>query len=233
MAHRIGIVGAGQLGAYLCRAARALGDRTHVIAQSAADPAAALADALTIADLSDSDAIAAMARQVDVVTFELEDVPVETLQAVADGMGASGYRIGPTVDSMLLLQNKAHQKQWLKDRGFPTADFVSLSADASCEAAIETLGLPLVVKAARGGYDGLGVCVAEDPVSARQFDGISRIAEAYVHDKRELAVIVARNWKGETAVYPVCEAEFNGQGNVLSNVVFPARISEAIRPRSS
>ena len=116
----VGIIGAGQLAAFMCQAARRLGDETTVLARDADDVAIAQADHAIIGDPADPDLVASLATGVDVITFDYEDIPADTLKRLSDQAECS---VLPLPKTLMLLQNKAQQKRWLLQNGYPTAPF--------------------------------------------------------------------------------------------------------------
>ncbi len=221
----LGILGAGQLGAYLCRAARPLNIETTVFAERANETAVPLADHVIYGDIEINDALKQFISQCDVVTFEKEDISVEALNYLAEAVQAGKLTVAPNVNTLLLLQNKAKQKTWLVEKGFPTAPFIIPANTQSFSDIQKHVGLPFVLKTQRGGYDGLGVKVVRTEADAKPFAEVPTIAEVFIEHKRELAVLVARNVKGESVVYPTMEMFFNEKGNVLRHILSPANIS--------
>ena len=223
----LGILGAGQLGAYLARAARTLQIDSTVLMARPDDVAAEAATHTVMTTADPCEAVTAMAHACDVLTFEKEDVPVVVLEALRTLEAAGVTRVVPSVDVLLRLQNKALQKRWLTQHGFPTARFLELEDPAVGTVARDTLGEPYVLKTQRGGYDGLGVKIVREPQHALVFAGVPSIAEAFVAEKRELAVLVARGNDGVCSVYPVAEMVFDDVGNVLRHVLAPAPVPPA------
>ncbi len=224
----LAVLGAGQLGAYLCRAARDLGVRTTLLAQKPSDTAVPLADDVVYGNLEANASLQQVIDACDVVTFELEDIPVASLELLASCEAAGQIKVAPSVDVMLLIQNKAKQKRWLVDHGFATAPFIVPQPDQSVADIEQEVGTPFVLKTQRGGYDGLGVKVVRTAADAAPFDGIPTIAEKFVEPRREFAVLAVRDWQGQTVVYPCVEMFFNAKGNVLRHVVSPANVADKV-----
>ena len=95
------------------------------------------------------------------------------------------------------------------------------------------VSLPFVWKSAQFGYDGQGVKIVRNSADLEQLPNVECIAENLVDFKNELAVIVARNAKGETTTYPVVEMEFHPEANQVEYVICPARISEAVSEKAT
>ena len=223
----IGILGAGQLGAYLCRAARQLGLRSSVLASRPDDMAVPLADHVLYGALDDVAQVGRLLDSCDVVTFEREDVPVPVLDLISERVESGRLRVAPGVDTLRLIQNKADQKAWLVDRGIPTAPFLRFDGglDDRCDI---PFGARYVVKRQRGGYDGLGVAVVKDGIVPQAMADAPCIVEQWVEHEQEIAVLAARNAAGEVAVYPVFAMDFDARGNVLRQVVCPAGLDDRL-----
>ena len=225
MAQRIGILGAGQLGGYLCSAAAALNLTTTVLANNANEMAVSLADdALFETDDAVADALE-LASRCDYITFEKEDVAPEVLNALRKQELAGSIHIAPSVDTMLLLQNKALQKRWLCDKGLPTAEYIEVETNATTADLRKRMGSPFVVKSERGGYDGLGVRVINDDDPIENLGTVPSIAERYIDDRREIAVLVVRTEQADTIAYPAVEMVFDPEGNLLRTILAPATLS--------
>lgn len=225
MAQRIGIFGAGQLGGFLCEAARTLGFETTVLANDPSEMAVALADE-TFFETDDPEADArALADRCDFITFEKEDIPPAVLNLLREQELEGNVSISPSVDTMLLLQNKALQKRWLVEHELPTAEFIEIPPSATTSELRERVGSPFVVKTERGGYDGLGVRVIRDDSTVEKLGEIPSIAERYIGERREFAVLVVRATHGETLAYPAVEMVFDPEGNLLRTIMAPANLS--------
>jgi len=228
LAQRIGILGAGQLGGYLCNAARALNFETTVLANNQSEMAAALADD-TLFETDDpiADALA-LAKSCDFITFEKEDIPPAVLNVLREQELAGSTQIAPSVETMLLLQNKALQKRWLCEKALPTAEYIEIETAATTDELRARMGSPFVVKSERGGYDGLGVRVIKDDDPIEGLGAIPSIAERYIDDRRELAVLVVRTNSAETIAYPAVEMVFDPVGNLLRTILAPAPLESEL-----
>jgi len=230
---RIGIMGGGQLGLYLCKAARRLGMTTSVLTPFADCPAAAAADNLLVGGLDNPAAAARLADAVDVVTFEIESVAPAVLEHLATRSHADTPRVAPSPQIMLLLQNKSLQKRWLTRNGFATADYQLLPAGApDGQALMARFGLPLVQKASFGGYDGRGVQIIRTTEQLERLWPGPGLIEAFVPHAEEIAVLSARGHDGSIVSYPPAALHFDPAGNVLATVLAPAPVSEAINRKA-
>ena len=231
MTKRIGIIGAGQLGAYLCQAARGLGMTTTVLTPDAGAPAITEADSVIVAAYDDEAAIRQLCDTVDRVTFEFEDVPESTLSLLESLKENSVVEVFPHPATLRLIKNKAVQKQWLQDKGFPTSKFVVCDETPDFAAIAAQLGLPFVQKVQTGGFDGRGVQVLTK-ASAQSIWPTPSLAEVFVEYERELSVLVARNVSGDVAVYPLVEQQFSTQAFVLQMAFSPAEITADVEQRA-
>ncbi|MFV2011994.1 MULTISPECIES: 5-(carboxyamino)imidazole ribonucleotide synthase [unclassified Micromonospora] len=207
----VGMVGGGQLARMTHQAAIALGQSLRVLARTPEDGAALVAADVQYGEHTDLAALRTFAKGCDVVTFDHEHVPGEHIRALA----ADGVRIHPGADALRCAQDKAVMRQRLTELGAPVPRWRRIgSVDELAEFGTE-VGWPVVVKTARGGYDGRGVWLLDtpdelvaaglDPAGPSADPAVELIAEERVKLVRELAVQVARSPFGQLAVYPVAE----------------------------
>jgi 5-(carboxyamino)imidazole ribonucleotide synthase len=204
----VGMVGAGQLARMTHQAAIALGQSLRILADSAGDGAALVASDVVVGDYRNLDDLRAFAVGCEVVTWDHEHVPNEHVAALA----AEGVTVHPGAAALRFAQDKAAMRARLTELGIACPRWVVL--DTSDPAATlarfgAEVGWPLVLKAARGGYDGRGVWVVDSPADAAPVlaagGEVSLIAEQKVAIRRELAAVVARSPFGQAAVWPVVE----------------------------
>jgi 5-(carboxyamino)imidazole ribonucleotide synthase len=208
----VGIVGAGQLARMMHQAAIALGQSTRILADTPDDGAAVVAHDVLIGDYRSLADLRTLAAGSDVVTFDHEHVPGEHIRALA----AEGFTVLPSADSLRYAQDKAAMRERLIGLGLPCPPWGALAPDPQAAAlAVERFagehGWPVVLKAARGGYDGKGVWVVSGPDQVRQVlddaasAAIPMIIEQCVPIQRELAAVVARSPFGQGVAWPVVE----------------------------
>ncbi|MCG6965192.1 MAG: 5-(carboxyamino)imidazole ribonucleotide synthase [Chromatiaceae bacterium] len=219
---RIGLIGGGQLGRMLVKAAKRLGCTCVVLDPLQGSPAGQVAGHQIVGDYSDPAMLRELAESCDIVTFELEDIETETLLALE----AEGHRIYPRPQLLATIQDKYRQKQFLRDAGIPTSEFIDMPRPDA--AAFARFGYPLVQKARRGGYDGRGVVVMADEGGFANHLPVPGFVERFVEADKELAVLVARNVAGECRVYPTVEMRFHPHDNVLDFLVAPASVSPEV-----
>ena len=220
----IGIVGGGQLGRMFALEARRMGYRVVVWDPAADSPAGALADEAIVAPFHDAEAALELARRSDVVTLEWENADVDTLRALETVVPV---RPGPGV--LEVAQHRIREKDAARRLGVPTAEYRAVGSPDDLHTALREIGVPAVLKTARGGYDGKGQAVIRDPAEAEHaFRSVAParaelILEAFVRFRMEISVVCARGASGEIACFPVSENEH--RGGILHSTVAPARIS--------
>ncbi|MCB1773813.1 MAG: 5-(carboxyamino)imidazole ribonucleotide synthase [Gammaproteobacteria bacterium] len=223
---RIGLIGGGQLGRMMVKAAKRLGCTCVVLDPVLGSPAGQVAGHQIVGDYSDPAKLRELAESCDVVTFELEDIDTAPLLALE----AEGHRIFPRPQLLATIQDKYLQKVFLRDAGIPTSAFIDMpSPDPE---AFAEFGYPLVQKARRGGYDGRGVAVMPTAAAYPQHLPVAGYVERFVAADKELAVLVARNASGDCRVYPTVEMRFHADGNVLDYLFAPASVSADVAARA-
>lgn len=224
----IGILGGGQLGRMTAMAARTLGYNVHVLDPDAKCAAGPVADRVVAAKFDDADAAADLARNCDVITLEIEQIGVEALNAA---LRHAPVRPGPAV--LAVIQDRAAQKRWLSQNGFPLGTYHEITNGDELATAARTLG-PLFVKASRGGYDGRSqarvATEADAPDAWQSLGGRHSVAEQALDLEAELSVMVARSPGGEVRVYP--PALNHHERQILSWSVIPAALPESITRRA-
>ena len=224
----IGFLGGGQLGRMTAMAARSMGYDVRVLDPDAECSAKAVASHTITAPWSDAAAAATLGRHSDVVTLEIEQIPLTSLEAVA-----AETRLHPGPNAVFVIQDRARQKEWLRAESFPLGDFRTVQTEAECTAAIETLGSS-IVKSASGGYDGRGqVRVIDASAGAEAWAGVGAhrsVVEKFLPIREELSVLVARRVDGATAVYP--PSRNHHTHGVLTWAVLPGGFDAALETRA-
>ncbi len=221
----LGVLGSGQLGRMFTIAARRMGYRVHTFSPDSDTPTGQVADVEVTAPYDDLDALRAFARRVDVVTFEFENVPSAATSAIE-----SLVAVRPSPEALHISQQRAREKQFLADRGFPTVPFAVAATQGELAAALSRIGMPAIVKTAESGYDGKGQQVA---ASADQAERIwtSLGSQVLVVEKRitlqaELSVIAARGLDGSVAQFPLFENRH--RNHILDLTTAPAAVPAAV-----
>ncbi|GLB48808.1 5-(carboxyamino)imidazole ribonucleotide synthase [Neptunitalea lumnitzerae] len=227
---KLGILGGGQLGKMILYETRKYDIFTKVIDPSSEAPCKIACNDFTQGDLMDYDTVYNFGKDVDVLTFEIEHVNVDALEALEK----QGVKVYPSSNTLRIIQNKATQKLFYTDNNIPTAPFTRFAYTTEIKDAIENGGvkLPFVWKSAQFGYDGNGVKVIRQVTDLEGLPNVECIAEEMIPFKNELAVIVARNPKEEVATYPVVEMEFHPEANQVEYVICPARISDEVAQKA-
>jgi 5-(carboxyamino)imidazole ribonucleotide synthase len=196
----LGVLGSGQLGRMFAMAAARLGYRVRVFAPEHDPPAADVAFRQTEAAFEDVDAVAEFAREVDVVTFEFENIPIMAAETAA--------RYAPVRPAGAVLhqcQDRLREKGFLRSHGVPCTPFAAATTEAQLDAALAELGMPAVLKTAAWGYDGKGQATVASPVEAkaawRKLAGAPAILEARIDFHCELSMLAARSAAGEEAFF--------------------------------
>jgi 5-(carboxyamino)imidazole ribonucleotide synthase len=210
----------------LQEAASALGIGTVVLANSRDESAAQVAAGVEIGSPDDLAALRRLAARSDVVTFDHELVEPGHLAALA----GEGHVLRPGPTTLEVAVNKLEQRRRFAAAGLPLPAWARAEAPGDIEAFAREHGWPVVVKAARGGYDGRGVwvCAGRADVAdvPRLGDGGVFVVEEFLALERELALLVARREDGESAVYPVVETV--QRDGVCHEVIAPAPIGDDI-----
>jgi 5-(carboxyamino)imidazole ribonucleotide synthase len=202
----IGILGGGQLGRMLAMAAARLGLRCQIFSPEPDSPAFDVVLNATCAEYADVEALELFANDVDVVTYEFENVPAATAMVLA-----ARRPVIPAQKILETTQDRLVEKDFITKLGIGTADYADVSSAATLRTAITRIGLPAVIKTRRFGYDGKGQAIirnGDDPDQIWNDLGTkSAILEAFVPFEREISVIAARSADGEVECYDVTENE--------------------------
>ena len=221
----LGVLGSGQLGRMFAIAARRMGYRVHTFSPEADTPTGQVADVEVVAEYEDLDALRAFARQVDVVTFEFENVPIVAIDAIE-----AIAPVRPCGMALQTAQQRAREKEFLADRGFPTAPFGRAATLDELWDAVARIGTPAVIKTAAFGYDGKGqVPIARFEDAAAAWESLGRreaILEAFLDLDKEISVIGARAVNGEWSDFGAIENAH--QRHILDVSVSPADVPAAI-----
>ena len=201
---RIGILGGGQLGRMLALDAARLGFATHIFTPEDNSPAARVSAACTVAPYDDLDAVARFAGDVDVVTYEFENVPVETARKAGEHAP-----LRPGVKALDVCQDRVTEKRFVNQAGIETTPWRAVSTAQEANEAAEALGMPAILKTRRMGYDGKGQQVIRAPSDAAAafaaLGGVPCILEAFAPFVREVSVVAARSVDGAISAFPLAQ----------------------------
>lgn len=225
----LGILGGGQLGRMTAMAARALGYHIHTLDPDPSCASRFVVEKCITASFDDPEAAAELARGVQVVTLEIEKISLASLEA------AARYApLRPAAKVLEIVQDRAKQKQWLAEGGFPLGPWRTADRPEEIAEAVRLLGGAVFAKARIGGYDGGGqaqLARPEDAVRAwTELGSRPCVVERELSLEAELSVLVARSPNGETAVYP--PALNHHKNRVLDWSVLPGPIPPDVATRA-
>lgn len=217
----IGVMGGGQLGRMFAIAARRMGYRVVIFTPEENSPAGQFADLTRIADYTNEAAVRKFAADVDVITFEFENIPVGTVDWCAEERD-----VRPAGSILHIAQNRLREKNFLSSAGIPIAPFAAVRTARELKHAVGRIGRPAILKTAAFGYDGKG----QQTIASRDdFDEIwsassadELVLEGAVEFEKEVSVIIARGPDGTMATFPVSENIH--RNHILDITVVPARI---------
>ncbi len=218
---KLGVIAGGQLGKMLIQEASRWDISSYVLDPDEGCSARNVANVYVKGDFRDFDDVYAFGKQVDILTYELEDINIDALQQLK----SEGIKVLPDPDTLALIQDKGLQKEFYTKHGMPTSPFKCYANVDEIKTAIESgaLTYPFVQKLRKGGYDGHGVALIKD-TSTTLLDGASMI-EDKVEIEKEIAVIAAKNARGEVRCFPAVEMHFNEETNLVEEIFCPANIT--------
>lgn len=228
MSTTVGILGGGQLARMLALAGAPLGLR-FLVMDTAADACAGQFAPLLVGDFTDRVALGRFADQVDVVTFDFENVPAASAHWLAERLP-----VHPAPEALAVTQDRLAEKTLFRDLGLPVGDFIDVRSLPELQAAVGRVGLPCILKTRRLGYDGKGqfrirsttdIEAAWQALGA-QVDRTGLLLEAFIPFQRELSVVAVRGRNGDFAHWPVTENRH--VDGILSSSLAPARMSTTL-----
>lgn len=187
----IGILGGGQLGRMLSMAAARIGMRCHIYSDAETSPAGEVSAKSFTGDYTDAERLKAFAADVDVITYEFENVPVETAELL------QRFRpVYPPPKALEVSQDRLEEKSFIHDLGISVAPFAAVDDEGSLQNAIEEVGVPSILKTRRLGYDGKGQARLRDHSDARsahaQLGSVPSILEGMIKFDAEMSVLLVR-----------------------------------------
>lgn len=229
---KVGVIGGGQLGKMLIEAGQPW-NINYTILETAEAPASSIANKHIIGELSDASKIKELAENCDVITYEIEHINIEALHELE----AAGKRIIPSPKILEIIQDKGLQKLFFQHHGIPTTDFELVeNASEWQDKLLKLTGDKVAAKLRKGGYDGKGVELVDKHSMLTNINQIPFnepvVLEEFVENAMELAIIVARNDKGEITTFPTVEMEFDAKANLVEFLISPANISNEIEEKA-
>jgi 5-(carboxyamino)imidazole ribonucleotide synthase len=224
---KLGVLGAGQLGKMLAEAASPWSFRLYGLDPDPHAPARDLYCSFTCGDFRDFQTVLDFGRKMDIITIEIEHVNTEALEILEK----EGVQVHPCSKAITTIKDKGLQKEFYKNQNIPTSPFILIDNRKEIITLVHSgqLEFPFVQKSRTAGYDGKGVKIISTPEDLLEAFDTPSIIEQKANIDKELAIIVSRNIKGETASFPVVEMLFNEKANLVENLLFPANISEDIK----
>lgn len=222
----IGVLGSGQLGRMFAIAARRMGYRVHTFSPETDTPTGQVADHEIKASYDDLDRVKEFASNVDVITFEFENVPSVCVEAASE---FAPVRPGGNV--LHIAQNRLREKTFLSENGFPVAPFKHIQSEEDLLIALDAIGYPSVLKTAGFGYDGKGqtkIKNAEDIANA--VDALKNresVLEGFIDFEKEVSVVAARSEDDTFVHYGVIENEH--ANHILDVSISPANVSDKLK----
>ncbi|WP_304638627.1 5-(carboxyamino)imidazole ribonucleotide synthase [Pseudomonas sp.] len=198
---KIGVIGGGQLGRMLALAGTPLGQQFAFLDPAPDACAQALGEHIR-ADYSDRDHLRQLADEVDLVTFEFESVPAETVAFLSQFVP-----VYPSAESLRIARDRWFEKSMFQELGIPTPEFADIQSQENLDAAVRRIGLPAVLKTRTLGYDGKGQKVLRHPEDVQnafaELGSVPCILEGFVPFSGEVSLIAVRARSGQTCFYPL------------------------------
>jgi len=221
---KVGILGGGQLGKMLLEVSQRYDLYTKVLDPSSDAPCVVGSKEFVIGSFNDYQTVIDFAKDCDVVTIEIENVNTQALKELQ----LQGKRIFPQPEIVELIQNKVVQKQFYADNELPTSPWFGFKNLAEMKRKIvkHSFQLPFVWKAATGGYDGRGVMIIRSKNDLKKIPEMPGLLEELADIEHEIAMVAARNEKGQIKAFPPVEMSFHPVANLVEYVFCPASLPE-------
>lgn len=216
---QLGVLGGGQLGRMMIQEAVNYDVQIHCLDPDPHAPCLDLATSFTLGSLKDFDTVYNFGKNKDVLTVEIEHVNIEALEKLE----AEGVKVFPQPKILKMVQDKGLQKTFYQENNIPTPPFHLIENKSELQSFLAQF--PFMQKMRKGGYDGKGVTALKTASDLEKAFDVPSVLEAFVDFDKELSVIVSRNEKGETAVFPTVECEFSSEANLVEFLFSPANIS--------
>lgn len=223
---KLGILGGGQLGRMLIQDAINYNIESLVLDPDQDAPCKHIANKFVVGALSDYNTVYQFGQDADLITIEIEKVNVDALEQLEK----EGKLVYPQSRVIRLIQDKGTQKQFFKENNIPTSPFMLVNDIEELKSGV--FPFPFMLKLRRDGYDGRGVQKINSPEDLNNSFDAPCLAEELVDFEKEIAVIVARNDKGEVKTFPMVEMEFNPEANLVEFLISPSTYPENIQQRA-
>lgn len=216
----IGILGGGQLGRMSAMAAAHLGFNTHILCPEKGCPASHVTPLFTQAEYEDTKVLERFAAEVDVITYEFENIPLETIEFLK-----KFKPVYPDSNLLKISQNRLKEKDFLNSIGIPTAPWAPCHAPEDIDVTLaKWSATECIIKTARFGYDGKGQLkhrLSDD--SMKSWNDLATdeaVIEGIIDFECEISVVIARDLMGQSAAYPAVKNEH--KNHILSRTIAPA-----------
>jgi len=223
---KLGVLGGGQLGRMLIQDAINLDIHVACLDPNEKAPCSEIANDFAHGDFNDYDAVMKFGQDKDVLTVEIEHVNIQALKELEK----KGVKVYPQPEILEIIQDKGLQKEFYTQNNIPTAPYKLVQ---NKEELLQNKDLlPVAQKLRKGGYDGKGVTILKSETDLLKAFDAPCVLESFVPFEKELAVIVARNEKGEISSFPVVELDFNPEANLVEMLFAPAKITAEIEEKA-
>ncbi|MGY3052464.1 5-(carboxyamino)imidazole ribonucleotide synthase [Pedobacter sp. UYEF25] len=223
---KLGILGGGQLGRMLIQQAINYNLTTFVLDPDPDAPCKDLCKVFENGSITDFDTVYNFGKKADIITIEIEKVNIEALEQLEK----EGKKVFPQSRVIRLIQDKGVQKQFFKENDIPTAPFQMVTGRE--DILQSQFQFPYVLKLRKDGYDGRGVMIINSEKDVEKAFEAPSIIEQYIEFEKEIAVIVARNAKGDVSTFPMVEMEFNAEANLVEFLISPSTYGETVQLRA-
>jgi len=223
---KIGVLGGGQLGKMLLQEVSKFDQEIWFMDSSFESPVGRIYPYFVQGDFKSYDDVISFGSNMDILTVEIENVNTEALAKLEE----SGIIVRPQSRVLNTIKDKGIQKQFYLENDIASSEFflVTNKQDILDKVSSGVLVPPFVQKARTAGYDGKGVKVIQSETDFEEILDTSSVIEKLVDIKKELAIIVGRNTKGQKTFFPITEMIFNKEGHLLDYLLCPAEISKEI-----
>ncbi len=223
---QLGILGGGQLGRMIIQEAINYNVNVHILDSDKNAPCRKLCNRFECGSLNDFDTVYNFGKDLDMITIEIEKVNVDALEKLED----EGVLVYPQSRVIRLIQDKGMQKQFFKQNDIPTAAFQLISSKENLQDT--NIEFPYIQKLRRDGYDGKGVRRINDIQDLENAFSESSLIEELVDFEKEIAIIVARNDRGDIESFPLVEMEFNPDANLVEFLIAPSTLPTSIQSQA-
>ncbi len=224
---RLGILGGGQLGRMFIQSAINYDVHISILDPSLNAPCAPFAHEFVQGDFADYEDVYRFGKDKDVLTIEIEHVNVDALEQLQK----EGVKVYPDPKILRIVKDKGLQKQFYAEHQIPTAPFYLVDSKQDIERFVSDF--PLMQKMRKGGYDGKGVQALRQPSDLHLAFEVPSVLEKMVDFQKEIALLIARNEKGEIRTFPLVEMEFNEEANLVEFLFSPANVDASIENQAN